>query len=224
MQETLTFQNHPDCRECPLHETARSVGVGTVCHHRGGESALVVVGQNPGTQEDRAGVPFVGPSGQLLKRAYVAPLLQSGVDPTVYLTNPARCGPTSPVPARSLRACSETHLIPELDRITQHHSRVAILATGAPACSALTECKLGSPWSLTRKAFSSQPLAWADNAVVFFTYHPAAVLRKRTLIHAVADHLELVKNWLLSETPLVSRPTIIEPRPPCLTPPESAST
>jgi hypothetical protein len=50
--------------------------------------------------------------------------------------------------------------------------------------------------------------------VVYFTYHPAAVLRKRTLVHAVADHLELVRNWFLGQTPSVTSPTIISPRPP----------
>jgi DNA polymerase len=210
----LTFHNHPDCRLCPLHESARSVGVGTTCYHVGGRSALIVIGQNPGADEDRAGIPFIGRSGRLLKSVYLDPLLRSGVDPTVYLTNPARCGPDSPVPPRSLRICSESHLIPEVDRIIQHHSRTVLLATGAPACSVLTGHKLGSPWSLTREAFSKQPLQWGPTSVVYFTYHPAAVLRKRTLGHAVADHLVLVKNWLLADTPTISRPDIIPPRPP----------
>ena len=214
IQTPLAFHNHPDCTLCPLHESARSVGVGTVCHHVGGRSALIVVGQNPGADEDRAGIPFIGRSGRLLKSVYIAPLLRSGVDPTVYLTNPARCGPDSPVPSRSLRICSEAHLIPEVDRIIQHHSKTVVLATGSAACSVLSGHKLGSPWSLTREAFSRQPLQWSDTSVVYFTYHPAAVLRKPTLGHVVADHLELIRNWFLELTPTISRPTIIPPGPP----------
>ena len=220
----LTFHNAPDCTECDLHQSAHSVGVGTVCFNVGGESALVVVGQNPGHHEDRAGTPFIGPAGKLLKAVYLQPLLRSGINPTIYLTNPVRCGPTSPVPTRSLRICSNRFLIPEIDRIILHHQRVVILATGAPACSVLTTHKLGSPWSLTRDAFSRQPLQWADNAVVYFTYHPAAVLRKHTLGHAVADHLELVRNWFLAAVPTISQPTIIPARPPCLTPPTTTRT
>jgi len=44
----------------------------------------MLVGEQPGDQEDRAGAPFVGPAGRLLDRALVA----AGVDrSTLYLTN-----------------------------------------------------------------------------------------------------------------------------------------
>ena len=55
---------NPNCRLCPLHEGAR-----TVCVPGDGpkDADILVVGPNPGAQEDRDGKPFVGPSGKLLK-------------------------------------------------------------------------------------------------------------------------------------------------------------
>ena len=47
-------------------------------------ASIVLVGEQPGDQEDRRGLPFVGPAGQLLVRA----IKDAGIDPaTVYRTN-----------------------------------------------------------------------------------------------------------------------------------------
>lgn len=53
------------CRECPIgaHATQSVMGEGPI------HAALMVVGEQPGEQEDLVGRPFVGPSGQLFNRA-----------------------------------------------------------------------------------------------------------------------------------------------------------
>jgi uracil-DNA glycosylase len=68
------------CRACPLWRNATCTVFGT-----GPASARVVlVGEQPGDQEDRAGEPFVGPAGKLLDRALAA----AGVErSSLYLTN-----------------------------------------------------------------------------------------------------------------------------------------
>lgn len=68
------------CRACPLWERATCAVFGT-----GPENArLMIVGEQPGDQEDLQGRPFVGPAGQLLDRA----LAEAGVDrASAYLTN-----------------------------------------------------------------------------------------------------------------------------------------
>ncbi|HYH35395.1 MAG TPA: uracil-DNA glycosylase family protein, partial [Nocardioides sp.] len=55
----------PDCRGCELWEDATQV----VFSSGPPGAALVLVGEQPGDQEDRAGEPFVGPAGRLLDDA-----------------------------------------------------------------------------------------------------------------------------------------------------------
>ena len=54
------------CRECPLgaHATQSVIGEGPL------HAALMLVGEQPGDQEDLQGRPFVGPAGRLLDRAF----------------------------------------------------------------------------------------------------------------------------------------------------------
>ncbi|RJK97816.1 UdgX family uracil-DNA binding protein [Vallicoccus soli] len=70
----------PQCRGCELWEPATQV-----VFSAGSTSArMALVGEQPGDEEDRKGVPFVGPAGRLLQRA----LDDAGVDRTaVYVTN-----------------------------------------------------------------------------------------------------------------------------------------
>jgi DNA polymerase len=68
------------CRGCPLWEPATQAvpGAGPA------DARVVLVGEQPGDQEDRAGRPFVGPAGRLLDRA----LEEAGIDrSTTYVTN-----------------------------------------------------------------------------------------------------------------------------------------
>lgn len=68
------------CTRCPLFAEATA----TVFGEGNTGARMVVVGEQPGDQEDRAGRPFVGPAGQLLDRA----LGEAGIDRgSVYLTN-----------------------------------------------------------------------------------------------------------------------------------------
>ena len=68
------------CRGCPLYADATQAVFGA-----GPPTArLVLVGEQPGDQEDRAGKPFVGPAGKLLDRAVEAAGIDRG---ETYVTN-----------------------------------------------------------------------------------------------------------------------------------------
>ena len=68
------------CRGCPLYKNATQ----TVFGEGDRRARLVLVGEQPGDQEDLAGHPFVGPSGKLLDRA----LAEAGIERAeVYVTN-----------------------------------------------------------------------------------------------------------------------------------------
>ncbi|XVQ11857.1 UdgX family uracil-DNA binding protein [Spirillospora sp. CA-255316] len=68
------------CRGCPLHENASQTVFGSGSPH----ARAVLVGEQPGDQEDRKGAPFVGPAGRVLDEALEA----AGIErEDVYLTN-----------------------------------------------------------------------------------------------------------------------------------------
>ncbi|MFF9133644.1 UdgX family uracil-DNA binding protein [Streptomyces sp. NPDC014806] len=68
------------CRGCPLYRDATQTVFGAGNPH----ARVMLVGEQPGDQEDRQGKPFVGPAGKLLDRA----LAEAGIDPAqAYVTN-----------------------------------------------------------------------------------------------------------------------------------------
>jgi DNA polymerase len=69
-----------NCRACELHERATQ----TVFGEGPAAARIMLVGEQPGDEEDLAGHPFVGPAGQVLARALAA----AGIERTdVYVTN-----------------------------------------------------------------------------------------------------------------------------------------
>jgi probable DNA metabolism protein len=68
------------CKGCPLYKNATQ----TVFGEGRKTSSLVMIGEQPGDQEDLAGKPFVGPAGKILDEA----LVEAGIDrQEVYVTN-----------------------------------------------------------------------------------------------------------------------------------------
>ncbi len=69
------------CRECPIGQFATQSVIG---EGRIAQPALMLVGEQPGDQEDLQGHPFEGPAGKLLARALAA----AGIPPEqCFVTN-----------------------------------------------------------------------------------------------------------------------------------------
>lgn len=69
-----------DCQGCPLYRDATQ----TVFGEGHTDARVLLLGEQPGDQEDRQGKPFVGPAGRVLRRA----LADAGIEPDeVYVTN-----------------------------------------------------------------------------------------------------------------------------------------
>jgi uracil-DNA glycosylase family 4 len=115
------------CSRCPLSDGAKNVCI----WGDGPEDAKVVfVGRNPGYDEDRAGVPFVGRSGQLLRQ-----LVEEAGFRNVYFTNLVKCvTPENRPPTKAEIAACSVYLREELDRIRPNY----IFACGNEAWSYLT--------------------------------------------------------------------------------------
>lgn len=228
------FPPHPTCSLCPLHKCAKSVGIPTHLIPGGRpptyeSPAVLFLGQNPGFNEDREGVPFIGKSGSLLQDAYIDGI-QLRTLATLYVSNTARCyhlhgdGPSN----SHYKAC-RSHLLPDLHSLTTHHTSLTVMCLGAPATTHL-HALLGIPKVTLTSSFSNQgrqvPLPppessdgrGAQTITLFSTYHPAAVLRENNLIHAVEGHMTLLLNHLTGRTPAPSLPTLVPPRSPTYAP------
>lgn len=138
------------------------------------QADVMFVGEQPGDQEDRAGRPFVGPSGKLLDRA----LDEAGIDrSTVYVTNAVKHFKWE----RAERGTRRIHKKPNdaeiracrpwLDAEIALVRPQVIIALGATAAQAL----LGKQFRVTKDRGKPIPSPLAE--AVFATVHPSAVLR-----------------------------------------------
>lgn len=175
------------CRGCPLFQDATQTVFGAGPAH----ARTVVVGEQPGDQEDLAGEPFVGPAGQLLRKA----LADAGIDEQeVYFTNAVKHFKFAPVKeggkrrihkAPSLREMSACR--PWLDAELQRVEPELVLALGGTAGKSL----LGNSFKVTESRgvllylpASSLPAvaraeAGGDARGLVATVHPSAVLRAK---------------------------------------------
>ncbi|MDX3644666.1 UdgX family uracil-DNA binding protein [Streptomyces sp. MB09-02B] len=164
-----------DCQGCPLHEDATQTVFGT----GDGSARLLLVGEQPGDQEDRQGEPFVGPAGRLLRRA----LDEAGIDwDTAYVTNAVKHFKFTRPPGRGKR---RIHKAPDLREVAACRPWLLaelrlvqpeiVVALGATAGKAL----LGGSFRVTKDRGTLLPLpaGGAEGAYVVATLHPSAVLR-----------------------------------------------
>lgn len=131
---------------------------------------LMVIGEAPGRDEDRAGLPFVGRSGQLLDRMLAAiGLSRHAPEPerAAYITNVL---PWRPPQNRDPSGDEAALLLPFLFRHITLKRPEAILLVGAPAVRAVLATEAG----ITRMRGR-----WHDwqGIPVMATFHPAALLR-----------------------------------------------
>lgn len=233
------FPHNPSCTLCPLHEGRRSVCIRTVrlkesLHPQPSTPALVCIGQNPGTQEDAAGYPFVGPSGHLLVEGCVAPTTIVGDSHpfdifaplcTIYFSNTVRCATPSGfnIPARCTKACFPTYTIPDLATISRlhHPSPLILLCVGAPAARAVFKHLFGwkklpsqnDCFTLNGKSHTPSPttLLTHTSITVFSCFHPAYVLRTPNAHEELSIHIGQVHAYLTGTTPTVTTPDISTP-------------
>jgi uracil-DNA glycosylase family protein len=182
-----------ECRRCDLwrHATQAVGGAGPK------RARIMLVGEQPGDQEDLAGAPFVGPAGQLLDSV----LDEAGLDRRkVYMTNAVKHFKWEPrgkrrmhkTPAqREIEACSYW-----LDKELEQVRPEVIVALGSTALKAV----LGTP-NITLKETLGKPIRHGGRWVVT-VYHPSYVLRvpgaesKALARAAMVDGLKLAQRLL----------------------------
>jgi uracil-DNA glycosylase family protein len=159
------------CHGCPLWEPASQVVFGAGPP----DARLVVVGEQPGDQEDRAGEPFVGPAGRLLDGA----LVEAGVDrSTTYVTNAVKHFKFRTQGKRRIHATPDTWetraCAPWLQAELETVRPEVVVLLGATAGKAV----FGSSFRVTQSRGVLMPWpAEEDRGQVVATLHPSAVLR-----------------------------------------------
>jgi probable DNA metabolism protein len=156
------------CRRCPLWRDATQ----SVCGEGPKRAALMVVGEQPGDQEDLVGRPFAGPAGRLLGAAFE----EAGLNRRdLYLTNAVKHFKHEPRGKRRLHKTPNAGEVQACRWWLDHERRLVkprlILALGATAGLAV----LGRKPAV--QAERGRVMTTADGARVLLTVHPAYLLR-----------------------------------------------
>jgi probable DNA metabolism protein len=182
-----------ECRRCELweHATQAVAGVGPA------QARIMVVGEQPGDQEDLQGKPFVGPAGQLLERVFG----EAGVERrTIYLTNAVKHFKWEP---RGKRRLHKTPAQKEIEACSYWYEKElesvqpdVIVALGSTALKAV----LGTN-HVTLKDTLGKPIRHQGKWVVT-VYHPSYVLRvpdqasKDTAFKVMVEGLKMAQGLL----------------------------
>ena len=185
------FQDAQSCRRCDLWQPATQVVFG----EGPPDARIMMIGEQPGDQEDLAGRPFVGPAGQLLDRA----MAEVGLDRSqIYVTNAVKHFKFEPRGKRRIHAKPGTSEIKackfwlDLERAAVQPALTVML--GASAAQSV----LGRTVTISKER--GRPIPLTGNTQGFVTVHPSYLLRlpdpdakAREYANFIAD-LRLIKE------------------------------
>jgi DNA polymerase len=157
------------CRECPIGEFATQSVIGEGCK----TAKLMLVGEQPGDQEDQQGHPFVGPAGKMLARG----LEEAGIPrEKVFVSNAVKHF------KYELRGKRRIHKTPTQREVAACHHWLddeiaivkpqALVALGATAAMSLMGRRV--PVTAERGHWMVRE---EDGLKVLITLHPSALLR-----------------------------------------------
>lgn len=156
------------CRGCDLYKNATQGVLGAGPRH----AAMLLVGEQPGDQEDLAGKPFVGPAGRILDQALQEAAIARQ---EVFLTNAVKHFKFVRRGKRRLHvkpALGEVKACrPWLEAEIKLVQPQIIVCLGATAAQAL----LGPAFRVTQQRGRVLPGAWAE--AILATVHPSSILR-----------------------------------------------
>jgi len=173
------------CRRCPLYQHATQVVPG-----EGPQPApLMMVGEQPGNDEDLQGHPFVGPAGRMLDRA----IAEAGLDRKfIFVTNAVKHFKFEPRGKRRLHKRPSTYEIERCKWWNDIERNLVkpdlVVALGATAARSLT----GK--TVTINKVRGQVLSLADGAKLVVTIHPSSLLRIKDSDDKKRQYGELVAD------------------------------
>ena len=165
------------CTKCKLYKQRNSIVLG-----EGNRQAdIMLIGEGPGADEDREGIPFVGKAGQLMNMAFAALEIDRS---KVYIANVVKCRPPQ-------------NRVPEADEATACmdylRSQVMLVKPKIIVLLGSTALKniLGEEFKITKDRGK-----WVERKEIWYmpTFHPAALLRDDTKKIDFFRDLKLVKE------------------------------
>ncbi|MBC7371636.1 MAG: UdgX family uracil-DNA binding protein [Bdellovibrionaceae bacterium] len=191
------------CTACPLfgHATQTVFGNGTE------NAEIMIVGEQPGDQEDLAGLPFVGPSGKILDQALsAAGLSRDGL----YLTNAVKHFKwvrSDKVRLHQKPTGGEMHACkPWLEAEIARVKPKIIIALGATAATAVMG-RLPKITTERGKVFTEFNVASA----VIISWHPAAILRAPSEQESQLRQSQLANDLALAKSVLQNQKLVTTP-------------
>ncbi len=168
------------CESCTLCETRNLTVFGS-----GSPTAdLLIIGEAPGADEDRTGLPFVGRAGKLLTKMLSAIDLDRERD--VYICNILKCRPPG---NRDPNAAEISACLPYLRRQIEIISPKVILTLGAPSSKTMLETKAAIS-AIRGKIFDR------FGARLVPSFHPAYLLRNPAAKRESWDDLKLIRQLI----------------------------
>ena len=166
------------CNRCALRSSCGQVVFGD----GNPRARLMLVGEGPGAEEDRLGIPFVGTAGRLLERILEAVNLKRD---ELYIANVVKCRP----PANRLPTAPEVEkCLPHLSRQIELINPAVIVCLGALA----TRMLIGSGASITQLRGRWHQIAGRRYMP---TFHPAALLRDNSKKRPVWEDFKEVDRY-----------------------------
>jgi len=178
------------CKACVLHKGRTNTVPGQGCD----QPEILFIGEAPGAEEDKQGIPFVGRSGQLLTKMIEA---MGFTRDTVYIANINKCRPPgnrAPSPAE-MEIC-----IPFLKRQIALLKPKVIVAMGATAINGLVDLPKGMGITKVRGTWLE-----FEGIPLMPTFHPAYMLRNPNMKRPVWEDLKTVLGHLGRPVPKVKK-------------------
>ena len=177
------FRTAEKCTKCPLHEDRIQVVFGA----GDADADLMFVGEAPGAEEDRLGMPFVGRSGGVLDQ------LLEGIGISrddVFIANVVKCRPPDnrDPSAMEIETCS-----PYLERQIELVQPHLICTLGNFATKLLSADKSG----ITKVHGQVTPTTFGSMEIVLYPmFHPAAALRSPSYADGLRDDFKRIPALL----------------------------
>jgi DNA polymerase len=194
----VVYEEARACTRCPLHRTRTNVVFGA----GNADADLMFIGEAPGANEDRLGLPFVGQAGKLLDKL----LGEIGMErKEVWICNTLKCRPPDnrdPHP-NEIAACQD-YLRRQVDLIEP----IVICTLGNFSTKLLREDMAG----ISRLHGREEVRIIGTRAVRLYPlYHPAAALYTPSMLQTLRTDFQRIPELLALGAP--EQPEPIEPMP-----------
>ena len=186
------------CTRCPLSEGRTTVVVGA----GDPDADLLFVGEAPGANEDRTGLPFVGQAGKLLDE------LLAGIGMSreqVFIANVLKCRPPGNRDPRP----------EEIDSCRGYLEEQVGLIRPRVVCTLgnfATKLLSGRPEGISKVHGQPLPIAFAGVPVILYpVYHPAAALYTRAMLGSLQEDFARLPALVAGADPGEAAPDVPEP-------------